>query len=505
MVLLANDPADQELQSQVAPPDWDNPLAQSLYDFLVLGGGTAGLVAAAIAAGLGAKVALVERSLLGGDCLNYGCVPSKGLLSVSKRLGVLQHADRYGISAAAAEVDFSAVMARMRSLRAGISHHDGAARFRDLGVDVFLGEGRFMGERLAEVVLADGSLRSFAFKRALIATGARPLVFPTPGLDEVGYLTNHDLFALTTLPPSMVIVGAGPIGVEMAQAFARFGCKITMVAMYKHVLPREDPEAAEVVQEALLADGVWLELGAKMKSVHRAEGKKVLVFERDGKDGEVSADELLIAIGRRPNVEGLGLDKAGVIFSNRGVQVDDYLRTANPRIFAAGDVAGSFQFTHAADAMARMVIRNAFFFGRAKISNLTMPWSTYTDPEIAHVGLYQHQEKEAGCSLASLRMDFSAVDRNILEGETQGFAKVVFEQKTGRLRGATVVGAHGGELLGEMLVAVSKKMKVTELSTIIHPYPTSVSIWGRLGDQASSARLTPGVAGLLKRIITWRR
>jgi len=506
MVLLENDPADQELKSQVAPDDWTNPEAQPLYDMVVLGGGTAGLISAAIAAGLGAKVAMIERELLGGDCLNYGCVPSKGLLSVSKRLGMMRRAADYGIeNGADAKASFSKIMARMRGLRAGIGHHDGAPRFRDLGIDIFLGEGQFTAENLIEVQLHDGNLRSLRFKRAVIATGARPLVFPTPGLEEAGYLTNLSLFALTELPESLVIVGAGPIGVEMSQAFARFGCKVTIVAMDSHILPREDPDAAALVQAALVKDGVQFELGAKMSRVEQRDGKKVLIFDRAGEEGEVVGEELLIAIGRSPNVNGIGLEKAHIEFNNRGVQVDDRLRTSNSRVFAAGDVAGGFQFTHAADAMARIVIRNAFFFGRGKVSDLTMPWSTYTDPEVAHVGLYASEEEKAGCALSSLRMEFAEIDRNILEGETEGFAKVIFESKSGKLRGATIVGAHAGELLGEMLIAVTKGMKVSELSGIIHPYPTSVSIWGRLGDKASGARLTPSVAKLLKRIIHWRR
>ena len=518
MVLLKNDKFDQELLAQVAPADWTNPKPQALYDMVVVGGGTAGLITAAIAAGLGAKVAMVERELLGGDCLNYGCVPSKGLLSVSRRLGILRRGHDYGIAPAKGGADFGAVMERMRRLRAGISHHDGAARFTELGVDVFLGTGRFTRENLLEVKPlgsddkqgssnsnATGETVTLKFKRAVIATGARPLVFPVPGLEDVPYLTNLSLFSLTELPESMAIVGAGPIGVEMAQAFVRFGCKVTIIAMDRHILPREDPEAAAVVQAALAKDGVVFELGAKMKSAEMRNGKKVVVFERDGEDREVVASELLLAMGRAANVDGLGLEDAGVEFDRRGIQVNDNLRSTNKRIFAAGDVAGSYQFTHAADAMARLVIRNAFFFGRGKVSDLTMPWSTYTDPEVAHVGLYASESEKAGCELATLRMDFAAIDRSILEGDTEGFAKVVFEKKSGKLRGATVVGAHGGELLGEMLIAVNKRMKVTELSAIIHPYPTSVSIWGRLGDQASGARLTPSVAKLLKRIIGWRR
>jgi len=505
MVLLEQDSHDQELLSQVSPKDWINPPAQELYDLVVVGGGTAGLISAAIAVGLGAKVALIERELLGGDCLNYGCVPSKGLLSVSHRLGILRRGHDYGIAPSKGNADFGAVMERMRKLRAGISHHDGAARFRDLGVDVFLGSGRFTAENIVQVEDKQGKLTALGFKRAVIATGARPLVFPVPGLEEVPYLTNLSLFSLTELPPSLTIVGAGPIGIEMAQAFARFGSQVTVVAMDAHILPREDPEAAAIVRAALEKDGIHFELGARMSRVAMEDGAKVVSYDRDGQEGKVASTELLLAMGRAANVDGLGLDAAGVTFDRRGVTVDDSLRSSNARIFAAGDVAGSYQFTHAADAMARLVIRNAFFFGRGKISALTMPWSTYTDPEVAHVGLYEFEAEKAGMALECLRMDFSEIDRSILEGETEGFAKVIFEQKTGRLRGATVVGAHAGELLGEMLVAVSKRIKVSELSSIIHPYPTAVSIWGRLGDKASGARLTPGVARLLKRIIGWRR
>lgn len=506
MVLLKDDRHDQELKGQVAPDDWVNPQAQPLYDMVVVGGGTAGLICAAIAVGLGAKVAMVERELLGGDCLNFGCVPSKGLLSVSKRLGMMRKAADYGIEMGQEpQASFAKVMERMRAIRAGIGHHDGAPRFRDLGVDVFLGEGRFVAENMVEVQLHDDNLRTLRFKRAVVATGARPLVFPVAGLEEAGYLTNLSLFALTELPPSLTVVGAGPIGVEMAQAFARFGTEVTVVDMAEQILPREDAEAAAVVRQALEQDGIRFELGAKMSRVEQRDGQKVLVFERGGAESEVVASEILLAMGRRANVEGIGLEKAGVVFDRGGVKIDDALRTTNKRIFAAGDVAGSFQFTHAADAMARIVIRNAFFFGRGKLSRLTMPWSTYTDPEVAHVGLYENQAQEAGVELTSLRMDFAEIDRNLLEGETEGFAKVIFEKKSGKLRGATVVGAHAGDLLGEMLVAVTKQMKITELSGIIHPYPTSVSVWGRLGDKASGARLTPGVAKLLKRIIGWRR
>ncbi len=509
MVLLENDAFDQELQAEVGPRDWTNPQPAERYDLFVLGGGTAGLVAAAGAAGLGAKVALVERDLMGGDCLNYGCVPSKALLRAAKTLGEVSDAESLGVKVdGPASADFAAVMERMRRLRASIGHHDGAQRFTELGVDVFLGSGKFSGPDRAEVNGNDGTTVELKFKRALIATGARPLVFPVPGVEEAGYLTNLSLFALTELPKRMVVVGGGPIGCEMAQAFARFGTEVTIVSLDDHLLPREDADAAAIVQNAMVADGVRLELGARLERVETEEGGKRVYYSRQGspaEGGSVLCDELLLAMGRKANTDGLGLEAAGVAAARNGIEVDDKLRTANRRIYAAGDVAGMWQFTHAADAMARIVLRNAFFFGRSKASALTMPWSTYTMPEVAHVGLYENQAAEAGTELTSLKMDFSEIDRAILDGETAGYAKVIFEAKSGRLRGATVVAPHAGELLGEVLIAVTRGLKVYDLASVIHPYPTQVSIWGRLGDQSMRRKLTPFASKMLKTMIRWTR
>ncbi len=503
---LPHDPHDRALRAAVAPSDWEAPAGQRRYDLLVLGAGTSGLVAAAGAAGLGARVALIERGMMGGDCLNAGCVPSKALLRAAKALGEARGASALGLrGASSVEADFPAIMERMRRLRAGIADHDGAARFTELGVDVFLGAGRFSARDRVEVFLHGGGSRSLRFKRAMIATGARPLVFPVPGLEEVGYLSNEDFFTLTELPSSLVIVGAGPIGVEMAQAFARFGSQVSVLAMDPRVLPREDPEAAALVQQALEADGVRLELGARMVRVEQRGADKVVVAERDGVEVEAAGEILLLAMGRAANVEGLGLEEAGVAFERQGVTVDDRLRTSNPRIYAAGDVAGSYQFTHAADAMARIVLRNAFFFGRGKLSALTMPWCTYTMPEVAHVGLYESESERAGCELEALRMDFSEIDRAILDGEDQGFAKLVIEKKSGRLRGATVVAPHAGELIGEAILAVSRGWRARDLSSLIHPYPTQASVWGRLGDLAMRRQLSPTVARLLRRVIRLRR
>jgi pyruvate/2-oxoglutarate dehydrogenase complex dihydrolipoamide dehydrogenase (E3) component len=525
MVLLHKDSHDQELVQNVSPKAWQNPQPAARYDLVVLGGGTAGLVAAAGAAGLGAKVALVEKELLGGDCLNYGCVPSKALLSAARHAHSAREAGAYGVRVPApVQVDFAAVMERMRKLRTSISHHDGAARFSELGVDVFLGTGTYVGKDQLEVQLTAGGTAQLRFKRSLIATGARPLLPPIPGLQELAaqtetnggsereagslplILTNLSLFALTELPTSLTVVGAGPIGCEMAQAFARFGSKVTLVSLDSHVLPREDPDAAAYVQAALEHDGVHMELGAAVQSIELHEGLKRVHFQRQqGGKAQVTSEQVLVAIGRKANVEGLGLEQAGVLFSPRGVQVNDHLRTSNPRIFAAGDVAGSFQFTHAADAMARIVLRNAFFFGRSKVSALIMPWTTYTEPEIAHVGLYLNQADLAGCELDELCLDFADIDRSILESNTVGFAKVVFEKGSGKLRGATVVGDLAGEILGEAIAAIQNGIKVEALGSYIHPYPSRISVWGRLGDLAMRRKLTPLAGKLLRGMIRLAR
>jgi len=307
------------------------------------------------------------------------------------------------------------------------------------------------------------------------------------------------------LPKCLTVIGAGPIGVELAQAFARFGSKVSMIALDNQVLPREDAEAAQVVHQALQDDGIELFLGAQISKFVDGDSSKQIHFELNGQSHVVDADEILLATGRAPNIDELDLAKAGISFDKAGVKVNDKLRTSNPRVYAAGDVIGDFQFTHAADAMARIVIRNAFFFGNSKLSDLVVPWATYCDPELAHVGLHLGDSEKAMCELDVLRFDFKDIDRNLLEGETTGFVKVVVEKESNVVRGATIVGNHAGDLIGEMTLAIQKKMKLSDFSGIIHAYPTAASIFSRLGDKASGSRLTPLVAKLLKQIISWRR
>jgi pyruvate/2-oxoglutarate dehydrogenase complex dihydrolipoamide dehydrogenase (E3) component len=494
--MIEIEPQDEhnlQLIANVHPPDWVNPEPAARYHMVVIGAGTAGLVSAAGAAGLGAKVALVERHLMGGDCLNVGCVPSKSVIRASRSWQeARQSAERFGGPAVDPQSrgDFAAAMARMRRLRAGISIHDGAERFRGLGVDVFLGDGRFTGPNTVEV-----GGKTLRFRRAVIATGARAAVPPIPGLAEAGYLTNETVFNLTELPARLVVIGGGPIGCELAQAFARLGSRVTLLDKDGHVLIREDADAAEVVQEAMLRDGVQLEFQTKILEV---KGRMV-VIETGGQRKEIPADAILVAAGRAPNVEGLGLEAAGVKYGPKGVEVDDNLRTSNRSVFACGDVASRFQFTHIADAQARIVIQNALFFGRARASALTVPWCTYTSPEIAHVGLYEKDARERGLEVDTLTVPLSTVDRAILEGADEGFLRLHLKKGKDRILGATLVADHAGDMIGELCLAITHRIGLGKIASVIHPYPTQGEVVKKAADQWRRTKLTPGVKTLFER------
>jgi pyruvate/2-oxoglutarate dehydrogenase complex dihydrolipoamide dehydrogenase (E3) component len=485
------DEHNRKLTANVHPADWVNPKAADRYHLVVVGAGTAGLVSAAGAAGLGAKVALIERHLMGGDCLNVGCVPSKGVIRAARAYHEIRTApERFGAPRAAGsgEGDFGVAMERMRRLRAGISVHDSAQRFKGLGIDVFLGDGRFVSP--GEVEVGGERLR---FRRAVIATGARAAVPPIPGLKEAGFLTNETFFGLTELPRRLAVLGGGPIGCEMAQSFARLGSQVTLLDMAPHVLPREDADAAEVVQKALVADGVQLELGVKVAAVERRAGGRVVRFERDGKQGEVEVDEILVSVGRAPNVEGLGLEQAGVKYGKQGVEVDDRLRTTNPAIYAAGDIASKYQFTHTADAQARIVIQNALFFGRSKASDLVIPWCTYTSPEVAHVGLYEKEAREKGIEVDTLTIQLATVDRAILDGADEGFLRLHLRKGKDEILGATLVADHAGDMIGEVCLAITKKIGLGAIASVIHPYPTQGEVLKKAADTWRRGKLTPTV------------
>jgi pyruvate/2-oxoglutarate dehydrogenase complex dihydrolipoamide dehydrogenase (E3) component len=484
------------LIENVHPTSWANPEPRERYHLVVIGAGTAGLVSAAGAAGLGAKVALIEKHLMGGDCLNVGCVPSKGVIRAARAWRETRDAAaRFGGPPVAREGgDFGAAMERMRRLRAGISVNDGARRFTSLGVDVFLGEGRFVALDAVEV----GGQR-LRFRRAVIATGGRAAEPPIRGLAAAGFRTNETIFNLTELPPRLAVLGGGPIGTELSQAFARFGSRVIHLIREDHVLPREDADAAGIVQRAMAADGVRFEFSVRVVEVHRRGAEKVVVFERDGRRQEVEADEILVAVGRLPNVEALGLEAAGVRFDRRGVEVDDRLRTSNRRIYACGDVASRFRFTHVADAQARIVLQNALFFGRAMASALTIPWCTYTTPEIAHVGLYEKDARAKGIEIDTLTVPLSEVDRAVLDGAADGFLRVHVDKKSkrGRIVGATLVAEHAGDMIGEICLAVTHGIGLGKIASVIHPYPTQGEVVKKAADAWRRGKLTPTVKKIL--------
>jgi len=491
---------NQELAALVHPPDWINPKPASAYNLVVIGAGTAGLVCAAGAAELGAKVALIERNLMGGDCLNVGCVPSKALISASRAAAAVRNAAGFGVCVPdGVQVDFARVMARMRRLRASIAPHDSAGRFRDLGIDVFIGEGRFVDSHTVEVM--GEKLR---FKKAVIATGARASAPVIQGLDEVAYLTNETLFSLTELPRRLAVIGAGPIGCEMAQAFARFGSEVVLLETVHGILPREDSDASALVLESMAQDGVKLLCCAKDLKLSRADGGGVrLAVASHGRGYDLVADRLLVAVGRIPNVENLGLENAGVLCTNKGVQVNDHLQTTVPGIYAAGDICSPYQFTHAADFMARIVIRNALFFGRARASALTIPWCTYTEPEIAHVGLYEKQARDKGIKINTFTRELTDVDRSILEGTTGGLVRVHVRKGTDRIIGATIVATHAGDMISEMTLAMTNGLGLKHIAGTIHPYPTQAEAIRQVADAYNRTRLTPRVRNLFSRWMAW--
>lgn len=500
-MMLVDDGHDRRLIENCHPPNWTRPTPAGKYNLVVIGAGTAGLVSAAGAAGLGAKVALIERNLLGGDCLNVGCVPSKAIIRAARAAHDARNGAEFGITLdGKPHVAFEAAMARMRKLRADISEHDSAERFTKLGVDVFIGNGCFVNPNAIEV---DGE--RLDFRRAVIATGARATEPPIAGLRETGFHTNETIFTLTELPRRLAVIGAGPIGCELAQAFARFGSAVTMMTDGAEILPKEDSDAAAIVRRQIERDGVRIVTGAKIQHARTNNGAKSLSLTVGERELTIECDAILVAVGRAPNLENLGLEAAAVRYTARGVDVDARLRTSNPRVYAAGDICSRYKFTHAADAMARIVIANALFLARRRVTDLVIPWCTYTDPEIAHVGYYEKDARAAGFAVETITQPLHDVDRAILDGEDDGFARVHYDKKTGKILGGTIVARHGGEMLGELTLAMVAKQNAGVLSSTIHSYPTQAEALRKIGDTYMRTKLTPTVKRIFAKWLAWRR
>ncbi|PIV33967.1 MAG: mercuric reductase [Lysobacterales bacterium CG02_land_8_20_14_3_00_62_12] len=494
------DASESERLRNVHPLAWQNPTPHGRYHLLVIGAGTAGLVAAHAAAALGAKVALIERQWLGGDCLNVGCVPSKAILRSARLYAEMRSAKHYGVQAPAeVSVDFAAAMARMRSIRARISRADSVARLVAAGVEVFFGAAEFNGRD--SVTVAGTTLH---FKKALIASGAGPETPDIPGLVDAGFLTNENIFDLTEPPRRLLVIGGGPLGCELAQAFARFGCQCTIVQKLPLFLPKEERDAAQLLADALAADGIEVRLNTEAMAVTVKAGAKHVDLRSDDYQSTVVVDAILVGTGRVPNVAGLGLSAAGVTFdAERGIHVNDFLQSSNRHIYAAGDVCLPHKFTHTADASARIVVRNALFMGRQRLSALTIPWCTYTDPEIAHVGLYVRQANDQKIQVRTFTIPLHEVDRAIADGEETGFVKIHIRAGSDRILGATVVARHAGEMINEITLAMVAGIGLGKLSSVIHAYPTQAEAIKKAADAYQRTRLTPWLRAWLRRWLAW--
>mmetsp|Transcript_13023 Transcript_13023/g.42431 ORF Transcript_13023/g.42431 Transcript_13023/m.42431 type:complete len:589 (+) Transcript_13023:117-1883(+) len=473
------------------------PKLQESYDVVAIGAGVAGLLTVIVGKALGKKCLLVEKHYVGGDCLNVGCFPSKCLIACARKAHEMRNASDFGVSVPKGEVtvDFPKVMNRMRELRGSIAPHDGVQRYlRDFCEDVAIAEARFVDKKTIEIFSPRGEggddkeeapPQRVTFDKCFVCTGASATVVAIPGLREVPHLTNGNFFNLQELPPRACLIGAGPIGIELAQALQRCGCAVTIFEIHSHLLPREDDDAAALVQEALLEDGVTVLCGVKLDkvtmsssseeetSLYKSPWPKYVVAAtlEDGTRRDFECEAVLNATGRSPNVSDLGLDLAGVEYDTRsGVHVDDYGATSNTDVYAAGDVCSAYKFTHAADFMGRVAVRNAFLGAKEPYSKLLVPWTTYTDPEIAHVGLY---EKEIDEPYETYVRHLKDVDRCKCEGITRGFVKISCRKGTDKILGATIVGPNAGDLLSEISVALQNDIGLRHIAAVMHPYPTT--------------------------------
>ena len=461
-------------------------------DLCVIGAGSGGLSVAAGAAQMGVRVVLIEKSKMGGDCLNTGCVPSKALLAAAHAAEAQRKAASFGVAAVAPGIDFAAVNAHVHDVIAGIAPHDSVERFEGLGVTVIQAAARFTGRDC--VSAGDAQVRA---RRFVIATGSSAFVPPINGLDGVDYLTNENIFDLSVAPTHLVVIGGGPIGLEMAQAHRRLGCRVTLIEGMA-ILNKDDPELAAVVRRRIIAEGIDVLEGTKVMAVAKAADGIAVTVEDAGGSRIVEGSHLLVAVGRVANVRDLGLDAAGVDFTPRGIAVDARLRSSNKKIFAIGDVAGGYQFTHVAGYHAGIVIRNALFRLPAKADHGAVPWVTYSDPELANVGLTEAEAVKAGRAHTVLRLPFGEIDRARAERATEGFIKAIVGSK-GQVLGCGIVGPHAGELILPWVFAVQGKINIGDLASVIAPYPTLSEITKRVAGSWYTPRLfSPRTKGLVR-------
>lgn len=492
-----------KLLDNVHPQNWKNPEpGPDKYNLVVVGAGAGGLVSAAASVGLGAKVAIIEEHMMGGDCLNVGCVPSKAIIRCARAVHEAQHMHELGVSVAGIQVHFEKIMERMRRIRSRISANDSCTRYAGMGVDVFQGRGKFMAKNAVEV-----NGKKLVFAACVIATGATASVPPISGLADVKFLTNASFFNLTELPKRFGVLGTGVIGLELAQTMARFGSKVVVMGRAGRIMAKEDPEAAAIIHRQLLQDGVQFKLRCVYHEIRQQENGIIEIDLTDGGVPEVvEVDQLLVASGRTPNVMNVGLEAAGVEYdTEKGIKVNDYLQTTNKSIYAVGDCCTQYKFTHVADFMARLVVRNALFYRSSRMSSILIPWATFTEPEVAHVGLYESDMRKHGIAFNTFVKYFDEVDRAICDGQEEGFVKVHVKEGTDKIIGATIVAHDAGNMISEIAVAMQAGFGLGSVANVIHPYPTQAEAIRMCGDLYNRTRLTTMVKSMFRNILAWRR
>jgi pyruvate/2-oxoglutarate dehydrogenase complex dihydrolipoamide dehydrogenase (E3) component/uncharacterized membrane protein YdjX (TVP38/TMEM64 family) len=486
---------------------WTRP-ARFERNMVVIGAGSAGLVSAYIAATVKAKVTIVERHKMGGDCLNTGCVPSKALIRTARLLSHMRRSPEFGVRSATAEFDFAEAMERVRSVVRAIEPHDSVERYSQLGVECLMGAARITSPWTVEVALAGGGTRTLTTRNIVIAAGARPFVPPIPGLREARPFTSDTLWDLRVQPRRMVVLGGGPIGCELAQCFARLGTQVTQVEMLPRIMSREDPEFSALVAERFRAEGVELLTGHKATQVLRENGETVVVVEHEGAERRIACDAILCAVGRAANIEGYGLEELGIpVTKQKTVEVNDFLQARYPNIYACGDVAGPYQFTHTASHMAWYCAVNALFgrFRRFRVDYSVIPWATFTDPEVARVGLNEQEAKEKGiaCDVSVYRLE--ELDRAIADGEAHGMVKVLTVPGKDRILGATIAGDHAGDLLAEFVLAMKHGIGMNKILGTIHTYPTFAEANKYVAGAWKRSKVTHGQMTLAAAYNAWTR
>lgn len=437
------------------------------YDIVVIGGGAAGLTVATGSVKLGLKVAMIEKEKLGGDCLYYGCIPSKALIHSAKIASLIRRAKEFGLNETSLTFEFEGVISHVWDVIHKIEVHDDPARFRGMGVEVIFGDPQFVSPK--EISVNGRIIKS---KQFVVSTGSKALIPPIDGLGEAGFITHVEVFHLRTLPKSIVIIGAGPIGMEMSQALVRFGSEVTVIEMADRILPIEDKDISQTLEGSLSKEGIKFLTKTKAMRAYVENGKKVIHAVREGEEERITADEILVAAGRLPNIEGLNLEAAGVKYNHTGIQVDERLRTTTTNIWACGDVAGPYLFTHMAEYQAGVVLRNAVLKIPTRVDYSVVPWTTFTDPEVAHVGITETEAREKGFKISVYKHPYSDVDRAVTEVEDSGFVKIITTGWKGNIIGAQIIGPNAGELIAELVLAIKHKLSVKDISSTIHVYPT---------------------------------